>query len=284
MEGKALIWFQDMDQSGFLPNWETLSLRVLERFGPSAYDDPMESLTSLRQQTSVEDYKAKFEVLSNRLRDLSEGYKLSCFLSGLKEEIRLPVRMFGPKTLLAAYGLAKIQEEHVLSGRRSFKNSSWNMAGSGLPKAALPTQSFVGGPGGGVPKVTIPIQRISPAQMEDRRKKGLFYNCDAKWQFGHKCQSPKLFVIESVEVCEISTLEPVMEGPEMDSMEYTYSEEHPEISLHVITGSSHPKTMRIIGTIGGKKVIILIDSGSTHNFLDSSVVQNSRLLVNKSLM
>jgi hypothetical protein len=88
-------------------------------------------------------------------------------------------------------------------------------------------------------------------------------------------------VIESVEVCEIPTSEPVMEGPVMDSMEYAYSEEHPEISLHAITGSSHPKTMRIIGTIGGKRVIILIDSGSTHNFLDSSVVQSSRLLVSK---
>lgn len=241
----------------------------------------MESLTRLRQQTLVEDYKAKFEVLSNRLRDLSESYKLSCFLSGLKEEIRLPVRMFGPKTLLAAYGLAKIQEEHVLSGRRNFKNSSWNMAGSALPKPAIPTQSFVGGTCGGVPKVTVPIQRISPAQMEDRRKKGLCYNCDAKWQFGHKCQSPKLFVIETVEIYDIPTPELVMDGPEMDSMEYAYTEEHPKISLHVITWSSHPKTMRILGTIGGKRVIILIDSGSTHNFLNSSIVQSSKLLVSK---
>jgi hypothetical protein len=86
-------------------------------FGPCSYDDPMEVLTRLRQQSSVEEYKCKFEALSNRLRGLSEAYKLSCFLSVLKEEIKLPVRMFNSISLLVAYGLGKIQEEHVLNGR-----------------------------------------------------------------------------------------------------------------------------------------------------------------------
>jgi hypothetical protein len=68
MEGKALIWFEDMHQFGSLPNWETLTQGLLDRFGPSAYDDPMESLTRLKHRTFMEDYKGKFEVLSNRLR------------------------------------------------------------------------------------------------------------------------------------------------------------------------------------------------------------------------
>lgn len=49
MEGKALIWFQDMDVSEFLPSWNILTQALLERFGPLAYDDPMESLTRLKQ-------------------------------------------------------------------------------------------------------------------------------------------------------------------------------------------------------------------------------------------
>ena len=39
---------------------------------------------------------------------LSESHKLSCFLSGLKDEIRLLVRMLMPKYLSEAFGLAKI--------------------------------------------------------------------------------------------------------------------------------------------------------------------------------
>ena len=53
-------------------------------------------------------YKGNFEILSNRIVGLFEAHKLSCFLSGLKDEIRLPVRMLVPKTLTEAYGLAKI--------------------------------------------------------------------------------------------------------------------------------------------------------------------------------
>ena len=56
------------------------------RFGVTAYDDPMETLTWLKQVSSVVAYKGNFEILSNRITGLSESHKLSCFLSGLKDE------------------------------------------------------------------------------------------------------------------------------------------------------------------------------------------------------
>ena len=57
----------------------------------------MESLTRLRQATSVVVYKGQFETLSNRIRGLSDSHKLSCFLSGLKDEVRLPVKVLKSK-------------------------------------------------------------------------------------------------------------------------------------------------------------------------------------------
>jgi len=92
--------------------------------------DPMETLTRLRQTSTVTLYKIQFEVLSNRLKNLSEEYKLSCFLNGLKDDIRLPLRLLSPQNLNNAFTMAKIQEGGVLNFRRTSKfstctNSNW---------------------------------------------------------------------------------------------------------------------------------------------------------------
>ena len=92
------------------------------RFGFTAYDDPMEALTRLKQTTTVISYKSNFEILSNRVLGLFESHKLSCFLSGLRDEIQLPIRMLMPKSINEAFGLAKIQEEYLVSSRKSFKD------------------------------------------------------------------------------------------------------------------------------------------------------------------
>ena len=34
--------------------------------------------------------------------------------------------------------------------------------------------------------------------MDDRRRKGLCYSCDAKWSKGHVYTIPKLFLIEEI--------------------------------------------------------------------------------------
>jgi len=89
-----------------------------------------------------------------------------------------------------------------------------------------------------------------------------------------------LFIIEIVEILDNEI--PVdsllaMECPKADLMELCYNQANPKISLH---GSNHPKTTRIIGRIGNQKIVILIDSGSTHKFLDSAIVKKVQLLVN----
>lgn len=66
------------------------------RFGSSAHGDPMEALTKLKQVGSMSTYKGQFEVWSNRIKELFEKHRLSCFLSGLKDEIRMPINMLNP--------------------------------------------------------------------------------------------------------------------------------------------------------------------------------------------
>ena len=94
--------------------------------------------------------------------------------------------------------------------------------------------------------------------MEDRRAKGLCFNCDEVFSRGHQCK--RLFWLDGVE-------ESVQEEVADQDLE---EELPPEISLYAITGSnSNGKTMRIQGILMKHNLLFLIDSGSTHSFLDS---------------
>lgn len=97
---------------------------LLIRVGPKCFDDPIKALTRLRQTGSAENYKTQFETLSNKLRALSNPYKLSCFLSELWDDIRLPMRMFNPMNLISAYSFAKKQEEKLYLANRNQKGGS----------------------------------------------------------------------------------------------------------------------------------------------------------------
>lgn len=98
--------------------------------------------------------------------------------------------------------------------------------------------------------------------MQERRAKGLCYNCKEKFVPRHRCK--KLFLIEAC--YEEDDGDIVMDDEAIQASEGT-----PEISLHAITGIRSPKTMRIKGGIGHTSTIVLIDSGSTHNFMNEAL-------------
>jgi hypothetical protein len=85
MEGKALIWFQELRSSNNLISWNEILKAIRVRFGKGSYDEPMETLTKLQQFGLLEEYKSQFEVLANRVHDLPEHHKLSYFLGRLND-------------------------------------------------------------------------------------------------------------------------------------------------------------------------------------------------------
>ena len=133
LDDDILVWFQDCEHD--LNFWDDFVRTIQLRFGPTSYDDPVELLTKLKHINSVE-YIDQFESLSNRIRNLSDMHKLSCFMSGLKDEVRLAIKMQGPRTLGEAYALAKIQEEYLATVKRSTRlsykanKSNWGQSSS----------------------------------------------------------------------------------------------------------------------------------------------------------
>ncbi|GJX69685.1 transposon ty3-G gag-pol polyprotein [Tanacetum coccineum] len=121
----ALQWHRWHTKTRGPLTWEEFTKALLTRFGPTDYDDAAEALHRLKQVTTVAAYQESFERLSNRVDGLPESFLVGCFIGGLKEEIRLEVKLKNPRQLVDAIGVARVVEEkfnlqrRVVSGTRS---------------------------------------------------------------------------------------------------------------------------------------------------------------------
>lgn len=91
-------------------------------------------------------------------------------------------------------------------------------------------------------------------------------------------QKPNLYLIESNryeedEVVE-SEIKPIPELEEEEGEEGT--KHHPEIALQALTGLSHASSLRFEVSLHGHKILIL-DSGTTHNYLDPKVARKLKI-------
>jgi hypothetical protein len=112
--------------------------------------------------------------------------------------------------------------------------------------------------------------------MDEHQLKGFFYNCDEKYFPENKCKEQNFFMAISEDVAEKEVEVPPMEEiprPDATTPPTNPPEVEPLISLRAITEFSAPQTLKLIGYIKHRKIIILVDSGSTHNFIHHHISQ-----------
>lgn len=136
-------------------------------------------------------------------------------------------------------------------------------------------------------KTLFPIKRLIPAQMQERMEKRLCFNYDEKFHLGHKCSKPIIFLLEGLEdpeeeEAESSEAKLALIQPKEPTTKEEELGELLGISLNPMTGSLSPKTMRVKGFINDKKVLVLVDTGSTHSFVDPNVARMAKLAVGES--
>ena len=111
LEGIALQWLRWLTRFRGPLNWSELTKALLLRFCSTDYDDSSEALTRLKQTSTVATYQETFEMLSHRVDGLPENYLIGCFIAGLRDDIRLDVKLKKPRTLADTIGAARLIEE-----------------------------------------------------------------------------------------------------------------------------------------------------------------------------
>ncbi|OMO94833.1 Retrotransposon gag protein [Corchorus olitorius] len=274
LEGRALQWhlhyLHNLGNPESVP-WTQYVAAMRSRFSSTKYFDALAELVMLRQTGTVDEYYDDFEKLLN-LIDLKDHQDLSIFVTNIKPELSREVRKDRPVDLDSAVNLAREIKSLYLSPSQKGNTSSL----SAPTATSLNTcPNF---------KPNNPTQTNRNTKMptreerDDRRKKGSCMWCASKYAPCHKCGvKSNLYQILMEDTGDPTTdskgLAECLEFDE-DTSELTNEKENPPIiTLHAVLGTAGPQTMRVMGKIKNQLVMILMDTGSTHNFLDISMAK-----------
>ncbi|XP_061349872.1 uncharacterized protein LOC133295092 [Gastrolobium bilobum] len=248
-----------------VPDHKRLDLVSFNLDMPASY--PLGSLAKLQQSGSVMEFQSTFELLARRVPALTPINRKILFISGLKPHIRRAVLVHRPLDVTTTLAYAKLYEEQSADSQNA---RPWqNLTGSNTPIAAQPITS--------VPPTTkiplslpaLPIKRLTPEERQACREKNLCYNCDERFVAGHRCKGRAILLyLEGTEDEPPDILDNhTQETPPVDTLQPFVSDVSPKISYNSLFGHRSANSFCLQGSIVGKPVQILVDGGSTHNFV-----------------
>jgi excinuclease UvrABC ATPase subunit len=135
-------------------------------------------LINLKQRGSVAEHIENFQRLNINVTNIPDDHLIDVFIGTLKDNIQHEVRLWEPKSLENALRVARNVEikNMDMANRRTSPNIYRE---NNVPPSKTPQPT-----------------RLTPQQLEERKAKGLCFNCDSKYSKGHKYGENKLFYID----------------------------------------------------------------------------------------
>ncbi|CAL8997482.1 unnamed protein product [Prunus brigantina] len=251
MEREALQWFQWLDCIHRYPRWEDFTKALCQEFGFSDLEDYAESLLKLKQTGSLRDYISEFRRLASSTRDMNPSILRSCFIGGLKKELRYDVKLLRPILVQDACALALQLNAKFLDLKPTvpFRHT--------LP---ISIHSFQ-------PKVELPVKKLTPYEIQFHRQRNLCFHCDEKYTRGHVCSKKQLLLIN----VDFDT--PALEDVDEEVDQQLHQVEVIACALFGTLAPRSIKAVKVQGFIKHCPVIILLDYGNSHNFIDATLVK-----------
>lgn len=214
---------------------------------------------------SVQEYRNNFNQLVYQVRlyegAVSETLLVTQFVLGLKEEIRSAVEIQLPLSVNTAAEYALVQEA-VLERNRSQQGRLQRNGGYRTQQTQEPIQrtQFAAG------------EIWKAKQLKDyRRANGLCYSCGEKYAPGHLCKKHE---VQAKAAAIITEDQVYLEDAMLDAlaMEESAAEAAAFLSVNALSGSQNPKTIRLRAMVDNKVMLLLVDSGSSHTFIDQQLI------------
>ena len=266
LKGAAHTWYFMVERDCATVTWPQFKELCNERFGPPLRTNPLGKLARLRFRTTVDDYQERFSSLLCHTSPLAPDQQVQLFTAGLPERIKIDVELMNPQNLQQASRLARAYERRsqVIDSAQQPQQTGRAPRPSGRPPVLthMTDNAAKNTPQQPPTQSPVPFKRLTPAEMAERRKQGLCYNCDEPYVRGHRC--PRLFYLEVTDFADDE-----IKGDTDDDQE----EQDPVVSLHAITGIRREDTMQLRVVLNGQELLALLDTGSTHNFINCKAAQ-----------
>jgi hypothetical protein len=271
LEAGAQLWFMQIQLDEGTPLWRCITELLNSRFGPPLRSNPLGELMACRRTCSVIKYQDRFEALLPRAGALTKAQKVQLFTAGLQPPLSLDVEIHNPQSLAVAMSFArKLELRDQCTGASTPQPHHPHQRGllpapppclalpaPNPPAASQPTPMTVEGR---------QVKRLSQAEMEERHRLGLCFNCNEKFGRGHNRVCRRIFLLDLA-----------LEDDEGDSGADEPFTDEPQISVHAITGICTSETMQVCIQLGGVSLLALLDSGSTHNFIAEEAASRTAL-------
>lgn len=280
--GNAAFWLQSVrSQMGGI-SWNGLCDAVCTRFAKDKHQALIRQWIRIVQTGTVSEYVEKFDGLMHQMiaydPSLIPVYFVTKFIEGLKDEVRVVVLVQRPQDLDTACAIALLQEEAMegvksASPKRSeptFGIKSNRMMSNYSVPTSTKTTNVTAEDRRGTEAARARDEKLA-ALKSYRRAKGLCFTCGEKWGKEHKCASAiQLHVVE--ELLEALTLGYESESdPKSEDTEDSQHGTLLSISQQAVWGTESSRTIKLRGWIQDMELLMLVDSGSTHSFIDSEV-------------
>ncbi|TYK15071.1 Ty3/gypsy retrotransposon protein [Cucumis melo var. makuwa] len=294
-------WYRWSHNRRKVESWEDLKTRMFEFFRDTGQKSLGARLIRIQQEGSYSDYVKKFVNYSAPLPHMAESVLRDAFLTGLEPALQAEVMSRHPQTLEDCMMAAQLVNDRnlalklaqaemgIIEPKRSESVGNkvqWNNEKGMLRKNEFQMKQITIPLKGSYQKGEPPVKRLSDAEFRARLDKGLCFRCNEKYSHGHRCKIKEkrelmLFILneeESTEEGEGS------EAPNTEPVEINQLGEPEEtmIEYRAITSLTTKGTMKLRGIVKGKEVIVLIDSGATHNFIHHELVKERKIPINRN--
>lgn len=286
-EGAAARWLESVKRRVPRLIWDDFCVLLQNRFGRNQHQALIRRLFHISQTSTVVDYFDRFAELLDQITAYETApdplHYTTRFLDGLQPGIRILVALQQPQDLDRPYQLALLHEElgdgvtiqNIVQSTATSYHSVYHTRKAPVAFLALPPRPAT--------QFRSSEDRRSPDQhrttaSEDkwialksyRRAKGLCFICGEKYSRDHKCR-------DAVQLHFVQEMVEFLQQDDSDQQFYDSSSQVDDQLMAISAAAmgdckASATTMKLAVMFHGHRLLFLVDSGSTHSFLDSKLL------------